>query len=356
MNVRIYQINMKRDANNVAFMNYESLPKFQGSSEIDSSLYDKVFEGEVNCFTLEKLYEIFNLKHPAGYKGRSMSVSDVVEIIDGNTGKSYFHFCDSFGFQKVDFEPEKTQVSDRFLSLAEQEKISVLLVPVGKSPIVKEIPNTYEAMKELVGGGGLDEYMPFEDDAAIVCNRDGKQEKLPMNRAVYQPPKRTQMSYSDLKSLFREAENNRQHLTAHIIFTADTFKKPYSEFERTYEVSSDNKAFQSRMGGYSIYGASLDGVDPCLRMEGLMADEMGGKDGWKIEKCFLMEDSREVADIIHGDFFIARSNIADEKYSSLSSEQLLKYKRLFRYPERFHETAHGIEIEPFKPDRADKDR
>ena len=101
MNVRIYQINMKRDANNVAFMNYESLPKFQGSSEIDSSLYDKVFEGEVNCFTLEKLYEIFNLKHPAGYKGRSMSVSDVVEIIDGNTGKSYFHFCDSFGFQKV---------------------------------------------------------------------------------------------------------------------------------------------------------------------------------------------------------------------------------------------------------------
>ena len=237
MNVRIYQINMKRDTNNVAFMNYESLPKFQGSSEIDSSLYDKVFEGEVNCFTLEKLYEIFNLEHPAGYKGRSMSVSDVVEIIDGNNGKSYFHFCDSFGFQQIDFAPEKTQISDRFLSLVEQEKISVLLVPVGKSPVVKEIPNTYEAMKELVGGGGLDEYMPFEDDAAIVCNRDGKQEKLPMNRAVYQPPKRTQMSYSDLKSLFREAENNRQHLTAHIVFTADPLKKPYSEFERTYEVS-----------------------------------------------------------------------------------------------------------------------
>lgn len=58
------------------------------------------------------------------------------------------------------------------------------------------------------------------------------------------------------------------------------------------------------MGGYSIYGASLDGVDPCLRMEGLMADEMGGRDGWKIEKCFLIEDSREVADIIYGDFLL----------------------------------------------------
>lgn len=68
MNVRIYQINMKRDANNVAFMNYESLPKFQGSSEIDSSLYDKVFEGEVNCFTLEKLYEISILNTPQDIK------------------------------------------------------------------------------------------------------------------------------------------------------------------------------------------------------------------------------------------------------------------------------------------------
>lgn len=40
-------------------------------------------------------------------KESKMSVSDVVEIIDGNTGESYFHFCDSFGFQKVDFEMGK---------------------------------------------------------------------------------------------------------------------------------------------------------------------------------------------------------------------------------------------------------
>ena len=57
-----------------------------------------------------------------------------------------------------------------------------------------------------------------------------------------------------------------------------------------------------------------------------MADEMGGKDGWKIEKCYLLDNTREVADIIHGDFFIARSNVADEKYSSLSGEQDV-YKR-----------------------------
>lgn len=122
MNVRIYQINMKRDTNNVAFMNYESLPKFQGSSEIDSSLYDKVFEGEVNCFTLEKLYEMFNLEHPAGYKGRSMSVSDVVEIIDGNTGESYFHFAIASAFRKSILSQKRRRSATAFYLLPSRRK------------------------------------------------------------------------------------------------------------------------------------------------------------------------------------------------------------------------------------------
>lgn len=354
MKIRIYQVNTDRDTNNIAFMRYDSLQKFQGSAEINSSIYDKVFEGEVGCKTLEDVYEKFNRHHPEGYEARSLSVSDVVEMI-ADDGLSEFNFCDSFGFKKVNFAPDKCEISDRFLSLADQEKISVLFVPVGKSPAVMEIPNTYEAMKELIGGG-LDEYMPFDDDAAIVCNRDGKQKNIPMSRAVYQEPKRTQMNYHDLKTLFREAEKNGQHLKGHIVFTADTFQKPYSEFERTYEVSSDNKAYRPNMGGYSIYGASLDGTDRNVRLEAYMTDERGGKDGWEIEKCFLIEDSREVADIIHGDFFIAKSNIADEKYGSLTPEQTLKYKQLFRLPERFFETDHGIEIEPFNPAKAEKER
>ena len=43
--------------------------------------------------------------------------------------------------------------------------------------------------------------MPFEEDAAIVCNRDGTQEKLTRNRAVYKRQKRTQMRYSNQKSV-----------------------------------------------------------------------------------------------------------------------------------------------------------
>ena len=102
------------------------------------------------------------------------------------------------------------------------DTINVIYVEPGKTARTIEMKDELSEMQKLVGGL-IEEYMPFEDDAAIVCNRDGKQEKLPMNRAVYQPPKRTEMSYSDLKSLFREAENNRQHLTAHIVFIPQTY-------------------------------------------------------------------------------------------------------------------------------------
>lgn len=42
MNIRIYQVNMKRDTNNVAFMRYELLEKLQGSQAVNAKIYDKV--------------------------------------------------------------------------------------------------------------------------------------------------------------------------------------------------------------------------------------------------------------------------------------------------------------------------
>lgn len=36
MKIKIYQVNMERDENRVAFMGYDSLSKFQGSPDVDS--------------------------------------------------------------------------------------------------------------------------------------------------------------------------------------------------------------------------------------------------------------------------------------------------------------------------------
>lgn len=111
MNIAIYQINPDRDENNVAFLNYENLERFQGSAALRSEIYDKVFEGEVDCGTLEEVYQMFNLDHPDGYRGRSLSVSDVVEVVGEE--KSTFHFCDSIGFREVDFDPGYDRAPER---------------------------------------------------------------------------------------------------------------------------------------------------------------------------------------------------------------------------------------------------
>lgn len=100
------------------------------------------------------------------------------------------------------------------------------------------------------------------------------------------------MNYKELKKLFSDHESSfpKSHLTGYITFSsfgpAETQDFPWEG--RTYSVSSDNKAFQSKMGGYSIFGSSLDGTDPCVRLERFMAEERGGKDGWIVEDCCIV--------------------------------------------------------------------
>lgn len=101
------------------------------------------------------------------------------------------------------------------------------------------------------------------------------------------------MTYKEMKSIFREHERVRdattKPLVGYIVFTKDSFDKEYSEESRTYEVYSDCKAYMSNMCGYSIYGNCLDGVDIDIRLDWYMAEEKGGKNGWKVEKCYLKE-------------------------------------------------------------------
>lgn len=106
------------------------------------------------------------------------------------------------------------------------------------------------------------------------------------------------MKYSDLKQIFRDLKKTspREDLTAHIIFTEDSFKKPYSLLSRTYHISSDNKAFWPNMGGYSIFGNCLDGTDQGVRLDHYMAEERG-INGWKVEDCYILEQMRDTAAI-----------------------------------------------------------
>ena len=107
MKVKIYQINNERDRKSVAFKSLASLSRYQGSPEVDVSLYDLVWEGDVNAEDLEVLFRIFNIEKPEDYLARSLSVSDVVEVIDSQQPKEGFYYCDVIGFRKIPFDSHK---------------------------------------------------------------------------------------------------------------------------------------------------------------------------------------------------------------------------------------------------------
>lgn len=97
--VRIYQIDIESE---FAFMNYDWL-RSKGRSSPPAYQYNIVFDGQLETDSLEDVFRIFNLEHPEGYTGRSLSVSDIVELYDERDRR--FYFCDAIGFKKIPFKP-----------------------------------------------------------------------------------------------------------------------------------------------------------------------------------------------------------------------------------------------------------
>ena len=107
------------------------------------------------------------------------------------------------------------------------------------------------------------------------------------------------MTYPELKTIFRELKRSspREDLTAHIIFTEDSFAKTYPLLSRTYLVSSDNKAFWPNMFSRSIFAWCLDPTsDQGVRLDWYMADE-GNAGGWKVQECYILERMRDASAI-----------------------------------------------------------
>lgn len=65
----------------------------------------------------------------------------------------------------------------------EKNYIEVIMVEPGKIAKITTIDDSLESMQNIVGGL-IEEYMPFEDDVAIICNEEGKMMSLPPSRAI----------------------------------------------------------------------------------------------------------------------------------------------------------------------------
>ena len=178
MKINIYQINSDRDTHRLKFLGLDAVRKVLHCAEPDCAAYDKVYSGNVKCRNLEDVFVLFQSSGPDGFRGHSLSVSDVVEVEDAAGITPGFYFCDSIGFKEVPFQPElTTDVVSR------TPTIRVVLVEPGKLARIAEIGTTLHDMQRTVGGS-IEAYYPFEEQVCIVCNDEGKISGLPLNRAI----------------------------------------------------------------------------------------------------------------------------------------------------------------------------
>ncbi|MBZ2175623.1 hypothetical protein K8M07_10285 [Schnuerera sp. xch1] len=84
------------------FIGYEELRNNFG--EPDKGNYKIAYEGIIETNDLEEIYTKFNLNHPQGFTGHSLSISDVIELYDSTN--SEFYYVDRFGFKEIDFEQQ----------------------------------------------------------------------------------------------------------------------------------------------------------------------------------------------------------------------------------------------------------
>lgn len=166
MKLKIYQINLDRDKDRIKFMSFDRLPRFQKSDKVNASIYDEVFSGEIEASGLEDVYRIFNTTGHPLYRGHSLSVSDMVVTEYGA------YFCDSVGFQKVDFDESLTRKPDNLMR--------VVYVEPHKAPYVAEVAHTLKAEQRAVGG----DIEPIDngDGTCIIGNAEAKLMGLEGNR------------------------------------------------------------------------------------------------------------------------------------------------------------------------------
>lgn len=116
--IAIYQLN--EESKEFLFENYNFFKR--NDKEITLSNYIPVYIERIKGeqWDDEELFERFNLEHPTGYVGHSLSVGDI--IVKHNHGITDVSFVDSFGFQRLDsFVKEYAVETNNLMHLIRQD-------------------------------------------------------------------------------------------------------------------------------------------------------------------------------------------------------------------------------------------
>lgn len=94
------------------------------------------------------------------------------------------------------------------------------------------------------------------------------------------------MNWNELQQEMRKAVRENRKLMRYIRFSNDTFDRPYSEEERTYVFSCNNRFFEKDKISNALVANCLDGKDKGVRLDWYFNQ-------WKIEDCGLYENGGE---------------------------------------------------------------
>lgn len=97
----VWQINDTNGRSPYKFMGYSFLEKYKFSPSRRD--YIKVYEANLEDMDLEDIFTLLNTTRPEGFKGHSLSVSDIVVLKATDTGKESAFYVDSFGFKNLSF-------------------------------------------------------------------------------------------------------------------------------------------------------------------------------------------------------------------------------------------------------------
>ena len=192
----LYQVKDGEQTRDYRYAPYSLLQKL--GLNVDKSNYELTYTcGLSDDTTLESLFTKFNTDRPQDFKGRSMSVSDIVVL--HRNGKDKAYYCDSAGFVEVPefFKENHLETAEKSTEQhynqtdeqinnepPEKDTITVLVVEPMQEPYTKEIPKGLEALQKEVGGL-IDITYPFAEPATLICNDEGKINRMELNRALY---------------------------------------------------------------------------------------------------------------------------------------------------------------------------
>ena len=99
MKYKIFQMKHSEQTRGIIFTSYETA--MINKPNLSLKDYDMVYSGDGiltvrdDSDALDNLYNVFNVRHPNDFKGRSMSVSDIIDL-DGR-----MYYVEPFGYKRI---------------------------------------------------------------------------------------------------------------------------------------------------------------------------------------------------------------------------------------------------------------